>query len=1492
VAAGLIIAQGAVLTQQSSPVSANTGTQLAIFSGATLTSPGVYQAQAGTALQLAVSGAGFAANSTVDVTFNAPMGFNNTSGQHAAAPNLAVPQFQTAAPAGATPANPENGGFEGDAIETAPAGTSGYVAGSGPNISPNSISDEVLTNAQGALIGGQSHASAACTAFPSPALCPGNPAVFNIPATAAPGRYTITGVDAGAVDTGSVTLVLTASPTNQMTVVPTAPSLFNGVGLGGGLNVTIPGGVFANGDVVRFAATDFAGFGFGGVAPPTLDDPTNDAFTPILIGAGAEFLQVLSCGASSGTTTESGPTFVTNGTNVNAVPPGFTAGAANNVGTTGCVASAGALSAQVQVRTDNVAFGTNGNTTLTLDPATGLLRLPDSVYSLVAVAFTQQTVSTVGGVNTYTYTPAVPGAPLKFVTAGVQLDHTVTRISLSTSQSAPGGSVSVRGFGFAANSPILVWLGAQQAPAAPIGGFVTTFPPGAGCAFALSGPTPSDGYIAASNGPAAPTPCLLGTTTTDSSGSFNLGATIPGATIATINSSVVLAEDFDHATAGTTPFTAPAPAGFPTVRLNAAAIAALGLNSTTTTGGLVVSPNPAAVGSTVTFTGTGYTPFENVTVSIVSGNCAVSTQVATVQAGPPLTSGGVANVVGSFVVPTNSCTVVATSGGTNNAGVTTTVSAVGGQSGLTTSTSLVIPPTAASLTLSPAPPAIPTTAVLTGSGFAANEPVSFQFGAADPFTGGASSLTVVVGQSDGNGNVTVSSPLPTGASTGLYSVTAIGLNSGFTVTGLQNVQSSGFLNCPTGSVLPGQQVIITGTSFSNTGLTSLFSPANGTGTLSINFAPTAVPATQIAISAAGTFTYTTTVPLGTTPGTYTVQFAANVSTGATTIRTCTITVASGITPTIVVTSGTTANLGATIPISLTGFAAGEPITVEFDYASTSPLSGQTVPGTIVTVGNADANGNFQGTYTIPASLPTLPPGQYNLVARGTQTTRSASVVFILNPSNASVSGVSAIYFPEGFTGTTAGGSSANFSETLNILNANNYTTTYTVTYFVLGAATPTVMAGTIGADSVVTRTVNTDVGSDKQVASEVSSPAPLAASRNIWRTDASGNSLDASSSLGVQLDTTSAVPTGGDNYYFATSDVQLTNEEYLSLLNPTATAETVTINVLPQSPLSSTTVPTIAPITVSVPAMGRVTEAIRKAVASSGITAFGLAINSTGPTAIERVEYYGDGIGSAKFGADTKPAVAGMGFRQYIFGADYGTAPSTGGTAGVGTGNDLSEVDIINPGAAAAGSATVTVSFFGPDGSPINSQQVQVDGGTRDTVAVNDVVGTQANVFSVVVTSDKNILAELPISFGGDPSKGGQFGVANPSGAPAGLTSVAFPNLNTSMTSPLSATTVVSQTVNLYNPGASAITVRGIYVSGTHMVNKTYTVAPNAITSVNVNADSAGLPAGPIGGIFQIVSTGAGSSDSFVAELVSASPDWKSVTADQGTYPTSAATGL
>ena len=411
--------------------------------------------------------------------------------------------------------------------------------------------------------------------------------------------------------------------------------------------------------------------------------------------------------------------------------------------------------------------------------------------------------------------------------------------------------------------------------------------------------------------------------------------------------------------------------------------------------------------------------------------------------------------------------------------------------------------------------------------------------------------------------------------------------------------------------------------------------------------------------------------------------------------------------------------------------------------------------------------------------------------------------------------------------------------------------------------------------------MNTDVGNNVPVAAEVSSPAPLAATRIIARTTASGTALDSSSSLGQELN---LAATGPFSYYFASGDIMPTNEQYLTILNPNSTAATITVNILPQTVVSSTTTPAVAAISLSVPANSRLTEPIRKDLQGKGFTQFGVSLSSNVPVAAERVEYYGDGIGSGKYGASAQPAASSTGL-QYIFAADTGTWPSTGGTAG--TGADVSEVDIINPApATTSGSATVTVSFLDASGNPINSQQVQVDPSTRESVAVNDVVLTQGGVFSTVVTSDRPIYVERPTYYGGNPAKGGMYAAENPAGAPAGLTEVAFPYLDLT-----NGTTTVSQTVYLYNPGTATIAVRGIYASGNQTVVKSYSVKANSITTVNVNAD-AGTLTGAIGGVFEIVPSYSGSSESFVALSLSSQDGYKVVTGDQGIYPIQASLGL
>ncbi len=188
---------------------------------------------------------------------------------------------------------------------------------------------------------------------------------------------------------------------------------------------------------------------------------------------------------------------------------------------------------------------------------------------------------------------------------------------------------------------------------------------------------------------------------------------------------------------------------------------------------VTISPNQAAVGSTVTFNGTGFIPGETVQVTIndPAPGC-VPTAVTTVQAGNALSPGGPANVTGSFTVPIDACTALATSAGTKNAGVALTVTATGTQSNAPAGGKVVIPPTMASVTLSPPPPATPSTVGLTGSGFAANEQVSFVYGPAN-------NTMRVMATADGNGNVSASGPLPAGGS---YFVTVTGQQSGFSVS--------------------------------------------------------------------------------------------------------------------------------------------------------------------------------------------------------------------------------------------------------------------------------------------------------------------------------------------------------------------------------------------------------------------------------------------------------------------------------------------------------------------------------------------------------------------------------------------------------------------------------------------------------------------------------------------------------------------------------------
>jgi hypothetical protein len=946
---------------------------------------------------------------------------------------------------------------------------------------------------------------------------------------------------------------------------------------------------------------------------------------------------------------------------------------------------------------------------------------------------------------------------------------------------------------------------------------------------------------------AAGTP-VTSAVTTDANGRFTYSYTIPtsGATVG-----LTATDTAGNATASTTNIF------ISTVGVPAA-------------GGLHLTPSTASVGQTVTFSATGFVAGDTVEVLISSNATGATCLTPTALTYVTVVSGGLVN--GSFTVPTGTC-VAGTS--TSFAGATANVTLTDLNNSASTSANLTVGAPTVNLTAQPG--TLSNTLVLSATGFAANEPVSVTYNgniiAGCSLLAGTTNSQVFVTDATGSiPNTQISDAY--GNCSGVYTVKASGLNSGFTATAAPNIALNGYLSAPS-TVVPGQVFTVSGSDF-----------APGTGTLSVNFASPPQTA-AVTIGGTGTFTQTYTVPSTTPTGPYLIQVSAPVpGTTASQTRTLPITVVALSTSSITLASAT-GLVGGTVGINATGYAPNEPIAVSVQYGATSGLSGTDVPGT-KQIFTADSTGALSATYTVQSSVAgTLVPGSYNIAVvgqnSGIKNVQPFTVSGVIN-TNAPATN---IYFAEGYTGQTSGGASANFNETLSILNSNNFTTTYTVSYFKEGSTTPISVTGTIGAFSVVQRSVNTDVGNGASVAAEVSAPAPIAAERIIGRTTASGANLGASTSLGQTLNLSATAPASGFDYYFASGAVQLTNEEYLTILNPNSTAASVTINILPQTAISATTSVNIAPIKETVNANSRLTVPLRKTLLGLGAGAgfqFGMDVNSTLPIAVENVMYQGDGSGSGKYGSTTTPAGSGS-FRQYLFASDFGVAPSTGLNAGaIGTGNDVSEVDIINPGAAANGSATVTVSFFGKSGSPINSQQIQVDGGTRETVSVNDIAGVNPDVFSVVVTSDKNIYVELPIAFGGNPANGGTYATEDIAGTVPGLTSAAFPYLDAT-----AGTTAVSQTVFLYNPGASSITVNAVYSAGTKSVTKTYTIGANSITQVNVATDAVGLGVtSGIGGYFAVSSSTPGSLVAFAQANTS---DYKWAIGTQGTYASSFSSG-
>jgi len=549
----------------------------------------------------------------------------------------------------------------------------------------------------------------------------------------------------------------------------------------------------------------------------------------------------------------------------------------------------------------------------------------------------------------------------------------------------------------------------------------------------------------------------------------------------------------------------------------------------------------------------------------------------------------------------------------------------------------------------------------------------------------------------------------------------------------------------------------------------------------------------------------------------------------------------------------------------------------YESAGTAPTATATDSATATGTSNPTATGTGAATGTAQPTIPagtatpsptatntnTAIPSATNTSTATSTSTNTSTATPSATPSATSTAtpnvnnGPTTLYFAEGYTGRLTSNGKANFDETLSILNANPFTATVQIQYLIEGGS-PVVVIRSIAPASTLRESVNSDAGNDKNVAAVVSSASRVTAERIIRRTGAAGV-LDANSSLGN--------PSLGKTFYFAEGYTGASFQEYLTLANPGNTTANVTVNFAPQGATGSVT----QTLTLQIPPQGRVTRNIRRDTLGIPNKSLGLVVTSDQPIMAERVLYFGDGDGSAKYGSTAKAGIQTVG-NQYIFA--YGSAGGTGLAQRPG---DQSFVTVLNPGTSPV-SATIVAQFYDALGRDIGSTSLAVAPGTRETLNANQAVSNTASIYATMLTSASPFVAEKPQYFGGSPNAGAHPGVA-PTGAPAGMKSAAFPDLNLVD----AAGQAEQQTVFLYNPTSAPITVTGTYYSGNGSKSQVYNVPAGNIVTVNVNTDAAGLPAGALGATFTV--TSAGATDSFVATNIANTTDGRSYTGNQGALP-------
>jgi hypothetical protein len=282
----------------------------------------------------------------------------------------------------------------------------------------------------------------------------------------------------------------------------------------------------------------------------------------------------------------------------------------------------------------------------------------------------------------------------------------------------------------------------------------------------------------------------------------------------------------------------------------------------------------------------------------------------------------------------------------------------------------------------------------------------------------------------------------------------------------------------------------------------------------------------------------------------------------------------------------------------------------------------------------------------------------------------------------------------------------------------------------------------------------------------------------------------------------------------------------------------VTVRLVPQA--ASGTGATSAAVTV--PAFGRATLNIR-ALNQHGQPSAGMLVSSDVPVIAERVEYFGDGAGSGKFGAFVSPGFTTPGTTLRLAYASAGGTQQDKHGAVTAAGNQM-YITVLNPSQSGPPvHATLTISDA--TGSVVGDPYtVSLAPATRQTIALSTLLGIHAlSPCSVAIQASGAVEAEGAEYLGGSPNTGRHPGMVFP--AVAATTTAYLPDVSTHLPSGAG----VHRLVYVYGAAPRPIQLQVAYFGEAGRgPTATYTVPGGSILTIDVNSDTAHMSGrGPIG---------------------------------------------